>query len=85
MSAHLFDFVLMDLGLNEAEDLEAIKLIRMNPKFKQLPIIGMCDGDPSSFQEASSSAGMDACVGKPFDAAALKEVMNRCADGRMGR
>ncbi len=71
------DAVLMDIQMPVMDGLTATRLIRNELGLRQLPIIAMTANVMESDRQASMDAGMDAHVGKPFDAAQLAATLRR--------
>ncbi|WP_169747448.1 ATP-binding protein [Belnapia moabensis] len=72
LEAGPFDLVLMDLNMPELDGITATKLYRVAALGRpHLPIIGLtADASPEA-QQRSREAGMDACLIKPIEPAAL--------------
>ncbi|MBK7002600.1 MAG: response regulator [Rhodoferax sp.] len=74
--------VLMDIQMPVMDGLTATRLIRNELGLRQLPIIAMTANVMESDQQASMDAGMDAHVGKPFDAAHLAATLRQLVPDR---
>lgn len=63
-----FDLILMDLHMPTMDGIEATELIRNlpEPKYKELPIIGLTASTEKFFLERINSAGFTDLVTKPF-------------------
>ena len=69
------DIVLMDIQMPNLDGYAATRLIRKDPRFKQLPIVALSAGVFRSLQNAAKDAGMDDFVAKPFDVDQLITVV----------
>jgi two-component system sensor histidine kinase RpfC len=76
-----FDVVLMDVNMPVLNGVEATKLFRFSSLGrKHLPIIGVtADASPETSQRCLE-AGMDACVSKPIEGAALLKVIGEVTE-----
>ncbi len=72
-----FDLVLMDLQMPVMDGYRATQLIREDPALAQLPIIAMTAHALAGERQKCLDAGMNDHVGKPFEPAALFEVLAR--------
>ena len=66
-----YDIVLMDIQMPVMNGLEATRLIRLDPRFKKLPILAMSAGVTLDEQAACDEAGMTAFISKPIDSSEL--------------
>jgi PAS domain S-box-containing protein len=66
-----YDLVLMDIQMPEMDGLEATKIIRSDPQFKNLPILAMTAHAMTGDRELSIEAGMNDHITKPIDQALL--------------
>ncbi len=80
--ASAMDAVLMDIQMPVMDGLTATRLIRNELGLRQLPIIAMTANVMEADQQASMEAGMDAHVGKPFDAAHLAATLCQLVPGK---
>jgi two-component system sensor histidine kinase RpfC len=81
MRDHMADIVLMDVNMPVLNGIEATKLYRFaSLGQRRLPIVGVtADASPET-AERCLGAGMDACVAKPVEAAALLSLIDElCA------
>lgn len=86
MHAGDVDAVLMDIQMPVMDGLAATRLIRNELGLRQLPIIAMTANVMESDRQASMDAGMNAHVGKPFDAAQLAATLRQLVpDGHQTR
>ncbi len=74
---HDFDGVLMDLQMPVMNGFEATRIIRSDPRFKDLPIIAMTANAMAGDREASLAAGMNAHIAKPIELDELFQTLNR--------
>ena len=73
-----FDLVLMDVQMSGMDGLTATRLIRaLGPPAATMPIIAMTGNVLSEQVRMYRKAGMDDHVGKPFNTAALFQVLDR--------
>jgi CheY-like chemotaxis protein len=70
LTVNNYDIVLMDLHMPEMDGLEAAKYIRETMK-NNVPIVGITAGSFSNENEDCMSAGMNACIYKPFESQSL--------------
>ncbi len=62
-----FACVLMDVQMPEMDGLEATRRIRLDPRFKDLPVITMTAGAMAEEREETVQAGMNDYITKPID------------------
>ena len=62
-----FACVLMDVQMPEMDGLEATRRIRLDPRFKDLPVIAMTAGAMAEEREETVRAGMNDYITKPID------------------
>jgi signal transduction histidine kinase/ActR/RegA family two-component response regulator len=62
-----YNLVLMDIQMPVMDGLEATRRIRLDKRFKQLPIIAMSAGVTLDEQDRCTAAGMSAFLSKPID------------------
>ncbi|MEI8327217.1 MAG: ATP-binding protein, partial [Betaproteobacteria bacterium] len=76
----VWDLVLMDVQMPVMGGLEATRLIRASePRKRRTPIVAMTANAMESDRQACLDAGMDEHLGKPFSAAALQQLLQRCS------
>ena len=71
------DLILMDLMMYEMNGLEAIHLMRQNPKTRSIPIIAITGGLSNTIEDECSRIGCDDYVSKPFTAAELSSRIKK--------
>jgi CheY-like chemotaxis protein len=74
------DVVLMDVKMPVLDGLEAIRLLRGDPKTRNLPVIALTAFAYESDAAKSLSAGADEYVSKPIDFEVLDRALQRCLD-----
>ena len=74
-----FDIVLMDLQMPEMDGYTATRLLRADPRFKDLPIIAMTAHALVEERQRCLEAGMNDHVTKPIDPDALFAALKRWA------
>ena len=79
------DAVLMDLNLPGISGVEALRILRVDPKTRDIPVIAVSANAMPEDIEAARAAGFDSYVTKPFDIrdllATLGEVLNKDSTG----
>ncbi len=75
-----FDLVLMDIQMPELDGLAATRMIRLDERFRQLPIIAMTVHARDEDREECLGAGMNDHVIKPFDPEELYAVLDHWLD-----
>ena len=75
------DLVLLDFELPKLDGLSVTRNLRLQPKFKNVPIIILSGHDPSRFRQAALEAGCDDYLLKPIDFDRLHELLDRMIDG----
>src|SRR5262249_28477516 len=74
-----FDAVFMDLQMTEMDGITATKLLRSNPRLKQIPIIAMTAHALVEERQRCIDAGMNDHVSKPIDPDALFSTLLKWA------
>jgi signal transduction histidine kinase/DNA-binding response OmpR family regulator/HPt (histidine-containing phosphotransfer) domain-containing protein len=69
--------VLMDMQMPEMDGLEATRRLRLQPEFKDLPIIAMTANAMAGDRELCLEAGMNDYVAKPINPKELMEALRR--------
>ena len=72
------DIVLMDVNMPVLDGLEATRRLRMDPRFRRLPVIALTADVMSAQIKTCLDAGCDAHVAKPIDLRNLLSAMDRC-------
>ena len=75
--AEPFDLVLMDIQMPVMDGLTATRLIRADPRFRELPIIAMTAHAMSSDRDKSLAAGMNDHLTKPISLERLWNALRR--------
>ncbi|MBU3950282.1 MAG: response regulator [Proteobacteria bacterium] len=73
----MFDAVLMDIQMPEMDGYEAVRLIRKDKRFKNLPVIAMTAHDRKGDKEKCLKAGMDEYLAKPIDQDQLLSTLTK--------
>ena len=60
------DLIIMDLMMYEVNGLEAIRLIRQNPKTRSIPIIAITAGLSGTIEDECFRIGCNDFIAKPF-------------------
>jgi PAS domain S-box-containing protein len=77
VAAESFDLVLMDIQMPVMDGLTATKLIRVNDRFRNLPILAMTAHAMNGDRERSLNAGMNDHITKPIDPNRLMAALIR--------
>ena len=72
-----FDFVFLDIQMPVMDGLTAIKLIRKQPRWKNLPIIALTANVLSNEVREYLASGFDGHLGKPFSKQALIDALRQ--------
>ncbi len=72
-----FALVLMDIHMPVMDGVEATKLLRLNPRFRKIPIIGLTANVVKQDQEAYLQIGMNDVLSKPLDVKLLFRVIHK--------
>jgi len=70
------DLILMDMSLPVMDGWEATRLIKQNPAFKHIPVIGLSAHAMSGDREKGLAAGCDEYETKPVDFPSLLEKIH---------
>ncbi|HBB95817.1 MAG TPA: hypothetical protein DC054_10535 [Blastocatellia bacterium] len=71
------DLLLLDLELPKLDGLSVTRNLRLDPKFKDVPIIILSGHDPSRFRQDALDAGCDDYLLKPIDFDSLHVLLDR--------
>lgn len=71
------DLVLLDLELPKLDGLSVTRNLRLDPRFKDIPIVILSGHDPSRFRQDALDAGCDDYLLKPIDFDLLHELLDR--------
>jgi len=77
VQGHDYDLVLMDIQMPGMDGYEAIRRIRAQPRFEQLPVVAMTAHAMSGERERCLEAGMNEHLPKPIDPARLFVTLSR--------
>lgn len=77
LSGQQYSLVLMDIQMPVVDGYEATRIIRQDPQFDTLPIIAMTANAMNTDRLACLQVGMDEHIGKPFDPAVLRRLLER--------
>ena len=72
-----FDLVLMDIRMPTMNGIDAVKMLRNNPKHKKLPVIAITASVFPEFKNQATSVGFSGFLAKPFKAAALFKTIKK--------
>ncbi|HEY5091535.1 MAG TPA: response regulator, partial [Polyangia bacterium] len=74
------DAVLMDLAMPDLDGLQTIRRVRSDPRFRTLPIIGLCGGPSGKVTNGEAEtfveAGANHQLAKPVDAEKLLGLLH---------
>lgn len=71
------ELILMDIRMPELDGMEATRIIKANPKFKQLPIIAQTAFGLNEDRDRLLNIGCDAYIAKPIKRSKLYELLTR--------
>ena len=74
------DLLLLDLELPKLDGLSVTRSLRLDPKFKDVPIIILSGHDPSRFRQEALDAGCNDYLLKPINFDLLHELLDRMID-----
>ena len=70
----MYDIILMDIGLHGMDGIEARKIIKNNPAYKDVPVIAITSFAMKGDKERILAAGFDDYISKPIH---LADFLNR--------
>ncbi len=79
------DIILMDIQMPVMDGYAVTRLVRQNPRWKNLPIIALSAGVFSDLQDAALDAGMNGFIAKPINADYVIEEILRLTRHQFGR
>ena len=71
------DAILMDIHMPIMDGIEAVRRIRTNPRFHEIPVIAMTAAAMKSDRDEALAAGMNDYLTKPFSATQLVEILHQ--------
>jgi len=71
-----FDLVFMDIHMPEMDGMEAVRQIRSNPNYNELPIVALTANVLASDHEQYIQQGMNSVVTKPISVDQLQHIIN---------
>jgi CheY-like chemotaxis protein len=72
-----FDLAILDIALPEMDGIELLKVIRREPRWRDLPVIMLTASGHDADRIAAKAAGVDAFLTKPTSSADLLDVVTR--------
>jgi two-component system sensor histidine kinase RpfC len=79
------DLAILDFNMPKRSGVEVVRAIRvMEPPGERTPVVVLSASVTSESRQLAESAGADGYIGKPFDAVALIQQIDRLAAGRRG-
>lgn len=72
---HVFDIVLLDLGLPIIDGCGVSRALRTDPRYAEVPILALTASADVDARQRSLAAGMNDCVTTPIDAARLDSIV----------
>ncbi len=73
----VYDLILMDIGLPGIDGIEAMRIIRNDPRYKEVPIIAITSYAMKGDKERLLAAGFDDYIPKPVDITVFMEKLNK--------
>lgn len=71
------DIILMDVNMPVMDGLTATRLLRSNPKTREVPIIVISAYDDDAWVERAKAAGCNGCLRKPVDFDVLHQMLGQ--------
>ncbi|MBU4138395.1 MAG: response regulator, partial [Euryarchaeota archaeon] len=76
----IYDLILMDIALPEMNGIEARRLIKSKPEYKEIPVIALTAFAMGGDKERFLSEGFDDYISKPLDISNfIKKVERYCS------
>jgi two-component system, cell cycle response regulator DivK len=75
------DLVLMDIQLPGISGIEALKLLRADPKTAGIPVVALTASVTPTDRSAITAAGFDAFLGKPINLKEFLHTVKRLVEG----
>lgn len=69
------DLILMDIRLPGMNGLEATRLIKTDPRTKEIPVIALTSLASAGTDIKMKQAGCSGCISKPFDIGEFREII----------
>jgi two-component system cell cycle response regulator DivK len=76
-STDMPDLILMDLQLPRLDGIAVTRELRMQPQFRDIPIVIVSGWDPKRYRAQALTAGCDEYLLKPVDFALLDQILTR--------
>ncbi|WP_320055567.1 response regulator [Desulfuromonas thiophila] len=76
-----YDLVLMDVQMPVLDGLEATRILRRDPRWRQLPVVALTASVLESDQNSCLAAGMNDHLAKPIEPAELEQLLRRWLPG----
>lgn len=85
LNENTFDIILMDISLRGSKDgLELTRELRENPKFQNIPIVGLSAHAYQRDKENAYNAGIDIFITKPAQGHVLIESLKKALELKSG-
>ncbi len=76
------DLVLLDIQMPVLDGYGTLRELRRNPRFARLHVVAVTANAMEGERRTALSAGFDAYMAKPFNTAALRELVRQLLEGR---